>query len=96
MAANILIIGVCQFTAYVLSELQDEKLLTLHRRSVIGGDTDIVAAICAHDGLQYWDHVFTLSHSQVILQEARPEIGDAPLMLVSEIGQSACRLPFYI
>jgi len=37
-----------------------------------------------------------LSHSPVIIQDARPEIGDTPLMLICRMGQRACRLPFYI
>ena len=37
-----------------------------------------------------------LSCSPVIIQDARPEIGDAPLTLISRMGQRACRLPLYM
>jgi hypothetical protein len=37
-----------------------------------------------------------LSRSLVIIQDARQEIGDAPLTLLSRMGQRACRLPFHI
>jgi len=35
-------------------------------------------------------------HSPVMIQDARPEIVDTPLMLISMIGQQACGLPFYL
>jgi len=37
-----------------------------------------------------------LLHSPVIIQDARPEIVDPPLTLISMIGQGSCGLPFYL
>jgi hypothetical protein len=37
-----------------------------------------------------------LACSLVIIQDARPEIGDAPLTLISRMGQWACCLPCHI
>jgi len=51
--ANIVIMGVCHCTALELSEMQDQKLLTLRLRSFSGGGSDIVAGLCAHKGSQY-------------------------------------------
>jgi len=49
-----------------------------------------------HKGGQYCHYGLMLSRSLVIIQDARPEIGDAPLTLISQIGQRACRLPCHI
>jgi len=35
-------------------------------------------------------------HSPVIIKDARPDIVDAPMMLIYMIGQGACGLPFYL
>jgi len=56
----------------------------------------MVVGIFAHKGGQYCHYGWMLSHSLVIIQDARPEIGDAPLMLISRMGQQAYRLPFHI
>jgi len=56
----------------------------------------MVVAIFAHKGGQYCDYGLMLSRSLVIIQDARPEIGDTPLTLISRMGQRACRLPFNI
>jgi len=37
-----------------------------------------------------------LSCSPVNIQDARPVIGDSPLMLISPMRQQTCPLPFYI
>jgi len=50
----------------------------------------------AHKGSQYYHYGLMLSRSPVIIQDARPEIGDAPLTLISPMGQRVCRLPFNI
>jgi len=62
--------------------------------SCLGGGSDIVAGLRAHIGGQYCDYGLTLLHSQVIIQDPKPEVGDAPLTLISRMGQQACRLPF--
>jgi hypothetical protein len=50
----------------------------------------------AHKGGQYCHYGLMLSCSLVIIQDARPEIGDTPLTLIFRMGQQACCLPFYI
>jgi hypothetical protein len=39
-----------------------------------------------HKGGQYCHHGLMLSRSLVMIQDAGPEIGDAPLTLISGIG----------
>jgi len=56
----------------------------------------MVVGIFAHKGSQYCHYGLMLSRSLVIIQDARREIGDAPLTLISRMGQRACRLPFHI
>jgi len=56
----------------------------------------MVVGIFAHKGGQYCYYGLMLSRSLVIIQDARPEIGDAQLTLSSRMGQRACRLPFHI
>jgi len=56
----------------------------------------MVVGIFAHKGGQYCHYGLMLSGNLVIIYDARPEIGDAPLTLISRMGQSACHLPFHI
>jgi hypothetical protein len=56
----------------------------------------MVAGIFAHKGGQYCHYGLMLSRSLVIIQDARPEIGDALWTLISWMGLRACRLPFHI
>jgi hypothetical protein len=56
----------------------------------------MVVGIFAHKGGQYCRYGLMLSHRLVIIQYARPEISNAPLTLISLMGQRACRSPFYI
>jgi len=56
----------------------------------------MVVGVSAHKGGQYCYYGLMLSRSLVIIQGARPEIGDAPLGLISRIGQGARRLLFHI
>jgi hypothetical protein len=56
----------------------------------------MVVGIFAHKGGQYCHYGLMLSRSLVIIQDARPEMGDAPLTLISRMGQQACRLLFHI
>jgi len=51
---------------------------------------------CANKGGQYCHHGLMLSRSPFSIHEARPEIGDTPLTLISTMGQRACRMPFHI
>jgi len=55
----------------------------------------MVVGVFAHTGGQYCYYGLMLSRSLVIIQDARPEIGDAPLTLISRMGQQARRLPFH-
>jgi hypothetical protein len=85
--ANIVILGVCYCTALELSKMQDQKALTLHSGSVLRGGSNNVAALCVYKGGQYSHYSLTLAHRPVIIQDARPEIRDTPLMLISMIRQ---------
>jgi len=76
--------------------MQDQKSLTLHWRSFLEGGSNIVDGICTPKGGQYCDYCLMLSRSPVIVQDARPEIRDALLTLISRMGQQACRLPFNV
>jgi len=70
------------------------KMLTLRWCSFLAASGDFLTSIFALEGGQYWDYVLMPVHSQVIIQDARPKIVDAPLMLISRLGQRTCRLPF--
>jgi len=76
--------------------MQEQKSFTLRWRSFLGGGSDIVAGLYAHKGSEHCDYGLILSRSPVIIQDARPEIRDAPLMLISTMGQPACGLPLYL
>jgi len=80
-AANIMIMEVCCCTALELSMMRDQKLLTLRWRSLLGGGSNMVMGICAHKGGQHCHYGLMLSRSLVSIQVARPDIGDALLML---------------
>jgi len=56
----------------------------------------MIVGISAHKGDQYCHYGLMLSRSLVIIQDARPEIGDAPLTLISRMGQRAYRSLFHI
>jgi len=51
--------------------MQDQKLLKLHWRSFLGGGSDIVTAIIAHNGSQHFDDSLISSHSCLIIQDAK-------------------------
>jgi len=76
------------------SIMQCQKSLTLHWRSFLGGSSDIVCRIFAYKGRQYYEYGWKPLHSTVIIQDVRPEIFDAPLTLISMMGQGACGFPF--
>jgi len=95
-AANIVIKSVCCCTAFEWSTMQNQQSLTLRWRLVLDGSSDIVAVPGAYDCSQYSDYGLTLSHSPGIIHDTTPEIGDAPLTLISRLLQQACCLPFYI
>jgi hypothetical protein len=94
-AANIMIMGVCHFTALELPMMKDQQCLMLNWHSLLGGGSDMVVGPVAHKGSQYCHYGWMLSRTLVIIHDARPAIGDAPLTLIAWIGQPACDLPFY-
>jgi len=81
-----MIMGICRCLALELYKMQDEKSLTLCWRLFLGGGSNMVVGSFAHKGGQYYHYGFMLSRSPVIIQDARPEIGDAPLTLISLMG----------
>jgi hypothetical protein len=76
--------------------MQDQKSLTLHGWSCLGGGSDMAVGIFAHKGGQYCHYGLMLSCSLIIIQYARRQICDDPLTLFSRMGQRTCRLPFLI
>jgi len=94
--ANTMFMGSCRCTAIRFSKMQDQKLLMLSWRSFVEGGSDIVTSIFTHKGRQYFDYGLMPLHSTFIIQETRPEIVDAPLTLMSRMGQQACRFPFFL
>jgi len=76
------------------SMMQCQKSFTLGWHSFLGGSSNIICSIFARKGRQYYDYGKMPLHSPGIIQDVRPEIVDAPLMLISMMGQGACGLPF--
>jgi len=62
--------------------MQDQKLLTLHWRSFLGGGSNIVTTIFTHKGSQHIDYSVISLHSGLIIKDARTKIVDAPLTLI--------------
>jgi len=56
----------------------------------------MVVGVFPHKGGQYCYYGLMLSRSLVIIQDAKPEISEAPLTFISRMRQPACRLPFHI
>jgi hypothetical protein len=56
----------------------------------------MVVGLFAHKGSQYCHYGLMLSRSLVIIQDAKPEIVDAPLTLICRMGQRAYHLPLPI
>jgi hypothetical protein len=91
-----MIMVICRCWARELSMIQDRKSLMLRWRSFSGGCSDMVIRCFAQNGGQYNHYGWMLLGSPVIIQDARLEISDAPLTLISRIGQRSRRVPFYI
>jgi hypothetical protein len=77
-----------------ISMMQRPKSWTLHWHSFLGVGSDIVCSIFAHKGRKYYYYGLMPLHSPVIIEDVRPEILDAPLMLISMMGHCVCGLPF--
>jgi len=56
----------------------------------------MVVGVLDHNGGQYCQYGLILSCRLVIIQDARPEIGEAPLTLISQMRQLACHLLFHL
>jgi len=67
--------------------MQDHKVMTLSWRSYSGGTSDIIGTIYANIGGESCNYVWMLLNSQVIMQDVRPKISDAPYTLISRMGQ---------
>ena len=93
-AANTSIMDLCRCRAFGLCELLDVKLLMLWCRSFWGHSRDVVGGIFAYKGSQLFDYGWIWLHSPWNIYDARPEIADAPLMLIFRMGQRACCLHF--
>jgi len=62
--------------------MQDQESLTLRWHSLLGGGSDIMAAIVPHKGRRNFDYRLILSHSCMIIQDAKTNMVDAPLTLI--------------
>jgi len=68
--------------AICLSKMQDETSLTLCWSLFLGGSSDTVTDIIAHNGSQHHDYGWTFLHSHLIIHDARPQIVDILLPLI--------------
>jgi len=94
--ANTSIIDKHYCIAIWLSKRQDQKLLTLYSHSLLSRSSDRVTSIFAHDSSQYCEYALKPFHGSVMVQNVRPEIEDAPLILISRTGQWVCCSPIYL
>jgi hypothetical protein len=75
------------------SLMQCQKSFLLRWQWFLGGSSDAICTIFAHRGRHYYDYGYIPLHSQVIIQDVRPEIIDVPLTLISIMGQGVCGFP---
>jgi len=64
--------------------MQDQPSLTLCWRSFLGGASDLITAIFAHEGGQNFDYSLISSHSCLIIHEASTENVDTQVTLIFE------------
>jgi hypothetical protein len=95
-AANIMIVGVRHCTTLELLMMQDQKSFTFCWLSLWGGGSNIIAGLGEHKSCQFWDYGFKLWRTPVIIQDARPEISDAPMTLICSMGQRNFPFSFYV
>jgi len=62
--------------------MESQKSLTLRSRSFLGHTGDVVAAIFTKKDGRWYDYGVMSPVSQLILQDAWPEVIDAPLTLI--------------
>ena len=71
-----------QCTALWVSMMHLQKSWTLHWHSYLGGRSDVVDEVYTQNGSPHIDYGFMLSHSGLIIEDARAKIIDAPLTLI--------------
>ena len=76
--------------AFWLTDLQDQKLLTLRWRAFSRWDTECLASIFAYKGCQFCCYVFPLLNYFLITRITRSKNVDALLTLIFNMGQGAC------
>jgi len=74
--------------------MNGQKSFILLCCSFLRGSSDIVTSICPNKAGQYCDFGLIPLHSPAIIQDARPDILDAPLMFISSMAQRVCRFLF--
>jgi len=70
------------YSPFRVPRMQDQTSLTLHWHSLSGWGREHVAIILTYKGGQYFDHVKPRLKQFWITRLTRPEIVDAPLMLI--------------
>jgi len=76
----------CRCTAVGLCKMQDQKSLTIHWRSILKGSRNVVVGIFEWKGGRYVKCGQISLNRPWIIQNAWPQIGDAPLMWISRMG----------
>jgi len=88
-AANSSLIEVRNPAPLWLPKTGDLKLLTFIWRSFAWWGTERVVSVCAYNGGQYLGYDYLQPMPALITQDARPKIINAPLTLISRMGQGA-------
>jgi len=89
-------IKVCDHAPLRLGKMRDRKLLTLHWLSFSRWGRYHVGSSFAFQGGQYLSYDYPQPIATQIIQDARPKIVDAPLTLISRIGQGVCLSIFWL
>jgi len=85
MSANATIMVWYSCTDPGVSKMQDQTSLTLRWHSIVWGDSDMPTTVLEHNrGHRIGDAIISL-HSPWIIQDARPIIVDAVLMLIVQM-----------
>jgi len=85
-AADTWYIGKCLCITVALCKMQDQKSWTLHWCSFLEDSRNVVTSIVVLKDGQYIECGQISLNSPWIIQNARPHIVDAPLMLMSRMG----------
>ena len=89
-AANSSLVEVCDHAALRWPKMRDLESLTLSWHSFSRWGKECVAFSFAIEGGQYLSYDYLQPIATQITQDARPKIVDAPLTLISRMGQGAC------